>query len=47
VKPKVPVIGKGNVGSALGRGLVRASYEVRWVGNDPPCVRETAAWVRS
>jgi predicted dinucleotide-binding enzyme len=44
VKPKVAVIGKGNVGSALGRGLVRAGYEVRLVGNDPPRVRETAAW---
>ncbi len=44
MKPKVAVIGKGNVGSALGRGLERAGYEVRMVGNDPPRVRETTAW---
>jgi 8-hydroxy-5-deazaflavin:NADPH oxidoreductase len=41
---KIAVIGKGNVGSALGRGLERAGHEVRTVGNDPASVRDTAAW---
>jgi predicted dinucleotide-binding enzyme len=44
VKPEVAVIGKGNVGSALGRGLVRVGCEVQLVGNEPARVRETAAW---
>lgn len=44
MKPKIAVIGKGNVGSALRRGLERAGYEVKSVGKDPPRVRETAAW---
>jgi len=44
VKPKVAVIGKGNVGSALGRGLERAGYDVRLVGKDPGRAREAAAW---
>lgn len=42
--PKVGIIGTGNVGGALLRGLTRASYDVRAVGKDPPKVRETAAW---
>lgn len=41
---KIGIIGKGNVGSALARGLGRASHQVRIVGNDPKDVRETAAW---
>jgi predicted dinucleotide-binding enzyme len=44
VKPKVAVIGKGNVGSALGGGLERAGYDVRLVGKDPGRAREAAAW---
>ena len=44
MKPKIAVIGKGNVGGSIGRGLESAGYEVRLVGNDPPCVREAALW---
>lgn len=39
---RIAVIGKGNVGSALARGLTRAGYEVRTTGREQ--VRETAAW---
>jgi predicted dinucleotide-binding enzyme len=44
MKSKIAVIGKGNVGGALGRGLERAGYEVRLIGNDPARARETATW---
>jgi len=44
MKPKVAIIGKGKVGSAIQRGLERAGYEVHAVGNDPAKVRETASW---
>jgi len=39
---KIAIIGNGNVGSALARGLKRAGYDVRATGRDQ--VRETAAW---
>lgn len=39
---KIAIIGKGNVGSALERGLTRAGYEVRATGREQ--VRETAVW---
>jgi prephenate dehydrogenase len=39
MKAKVGIIGDGNVGSALARGLERAGYEVRAVGKDPQRVR--------
>ncbi|RKG97355.1 NADPH-dependent F420 reductase [Corallococcus carmarthensis] len=41
---KIGIIGKGNVGDALQRGLARAGHEVRAVGKDPAAVRQTAAW---
>ena len=44
MKPKVGIIGDGNVGSALARGLERAGYEVRRVGKDPNRVRDTGMW---
>jgi 8-hydroxy-5-deazaflavin:NADPH oxidoreductase len=44
MKPRIAVIGKGNVGGAIGRGLERAGYEVRLIGNDPPRVRDAASW---
>ncbi len=44
MKPKIAVIGKGNVGSALQRGLERVKYEVRSTGKDPGLVREAANW---
>jgi len=39
---KIAIIGDGNVGSALARGIGRAGYEVRATGKEN--VRETAAW---
>jgi len=40
----IAIIGDGNVGSALARGLGRAGHEVRAVGKDPGTVRDTARW---
>jgi predicted dinucleotide-binding enzyme len=42
MKPKIGIIGNGHVGSALERGLGRAGYDVRAVGNDANAVREIA-----
>ena len=41
---KIGIIGDGNVGSALARGLRRAGYEVRVVGKDKSAIRETVSW---
>lgn len=41
---KLGIIGDGNVGSALARGLQRAGHEVRAVGKDKEAIRETASW---
>ncbi len=41
---KIGIIGDGNVGSALGRGLKRAGHDVRTVGSDKAKIRETASW---
>lgn len=43
-KHKVGIIGDGNVGGALARGLKRAGHEVRTVGKDAKAVGDTAAW---
>ncbi len=43
-KMKVGIIGSGNVGSALGRGLSRGGQEVRIVGRDKAAIRATASW---
>jgi len=43
-KPRVALIGSGNVGTALRSGLERSGYEARSVGHDPGQVRETASW---
>jgi predicted dinucleotide-binding enzyme len=40
---KIGIIGDGNVGSALARGLKRAGHEVRAVGNDGAAIRDAAA----
>ncbi len=42
-KTKIGIIGNGNVGSALGRGLSRAGHEIRGVGRDKAAIRETAS----
>jgi predicted dinucleotide-binding enzyme len=44
MQAKIAIIGKGNVGSALRRGLERIGCEVRAVGKEPGRVRETAVW---
>ena len=44
MKQKVAIVGQGNVGSALARGLERAGHDVRTVGHDPAAARETAGW---
>ena len=41
---RIGIIGDGNVGSALARGLKRAGHDVRAVGKDKTAVRETAVW---
>lgn len=41
---KIGIIGTGNVGSALQRGLTKAGHEVRAVGPDREELRKTAAW---
>jgi len=43
MKPKIGIIGRGHVGSALERGLRRAGYDVHAVGNDADAIRKTAA----
>lgn len=41
---KISIIGNGNVGSALGRGLEKAGHEVRAVGNDREATTQAASW---
>ena len=41
---KIGIIGNGNVGSALERGLRKGGREVKAVGNDKAAIQETAAW---
>ncbi len=43
-KTKIGIIGDGNVGGALARGLERAGHDVRAVGEDKAAVRDAAAW---
>ena len=43
-KHKIGIIGDGNVGSALERGLKRAGHDVRAVGNDDSAISETMTW---
>lgn len=44
---KIAIIGKGNVGSALARGLERAGYEVSAVGRDAEAIRTASSWGES
>ena len=44
MKPRIGIIGNGNVGSALARGLERGGYAVRAVGGEPGKVKETGEW---
>lgn len=44
MKPRVGIVGEGNVGSALRRGLERSGYEVRAAGQEPGQTKETGQW---
>lgn len=44
MKPKIAIVGNGNVGTAIQTGLERSGYEVKSVGNEPARTREVAAW---
>jgi len=44
MKPKIGIIGSGNVGTALKRGLEGAGYKVKSAGRDQNDVRTAAAW---
>jgi|SRR5689334_13294506 predicted dinucleotide-binding enzyme len=41
---KIGIIGDGNVGSALARGLRREGHEVQAVGKNRAAIRDTAKW---
>lgn len=41
---KIAIIGDGNVGGALARGLERAGRDVRAVGKDKTAIRDAASW---
>jgi 8-hydroxy-5-deazaflavin:NADPH oxidoreductase len=43
---KIGIVGKGNVGSALERGLTRAGHLVKTVGKDPAAVRQVGDWAQ-
>ena len=43
-KLKIGIIGNGNVGGALSRGLTKARMDVRIVDDDKAAVRATAEW---
>jgi predicted dinucleotide-binding enzyme len=44
MRPKVGIIGDGNVGSALQRGLQDKEYDVRSCGKEPQKVQDIATW---
>jgi prephenate dehydrogenase len=44
MKAKTTIIGRGNVGGALCRGLQHAGYDMVTTGSDPSGVRELAQW---
>jgi predicted dinucleotide-binding enzyme len=41
---KIGILGNGNVGGALARGLKRVGHDVKAVGKDKAAIRELAAW---
>jgi predicted dinucleotide-binding enzyme len=41
---KIGIIGKGNVGTALARGLERAGYETKVVGRDKAAIHAASSW---
>lgn len=43
-KPKIAMIGDGNVGTALQAGLSKAGYEIQAAGHEAEKVKEVAKW---
>lgn len=41
---KIGILGSGNVGKALSRGVTRAGHEVQLVHRDPAAMREAVVW---
>ncbi len=41
---KIGILGSGNVGKALSRGVTRAGHEVQLVHRDPAAMREAVQW---
>lgn len=41
---RIGILGAGNVGKALSRGVSRAGHEVQLVNRDPAAMREAVAW---
>jgi predicted dinucleotide-binding enzyme len=44
MKPRISIIGEGNVGSAIKKGLERENYQVKSVNNKPDQVAKLAEW---
>jgi len=44
MKKRIGIIGNGNVGGALARGLERVGNEVRAVGNDKAAIADVSNW---
>jgi predicted dinucleotide-binding enzyme len=44
MNPKISIIGKGNVGSALKKGLESKNYEVKSVGKNPEQISKLVEW---
>jgi predicted dinucleotide-binding enzyme len=44
MKQRVAIVGRGNVGGALARGLAGVGYDLRTVENDPAAARAAADW---
>jgi len=44
MKKRIGIIGNGNVGGALARGLGRAGHEVRAVSNDKAAIADVSKW---
>jgi predicted dinucleotide-binding enzyme len=44
MKPKITIIGSGNVGTALKKGFESVGYDVKNAGRDPKDIRAATAW---
>jgi len=41
---RIAIVGDGNVGSALARGLKKGGHDVRAVGKEPAAIHDTVGW---